>query len=204
MAISSQFKQQLHAFRQSLQRDCQRGFTLMELMVVVAIIAIASAGVLFAIPDASATALERDAQRLAALLDSARAQSRASGLAVVWRATPEGFKFEGLPQAKNASTGEMVDLVKFPTNWLSSDTRVDESSRLALGPEPIIARQEVVLLNAARSLTLATDGIRPFAIKSSDDIPWINQEVLRSLRCWWRWVLCRWRCWRGCGRRIRW
>lgn len=171
MAISSQFKQQLHAFRQSLQRDCQRGFTLMELMVVVAIIAIASAGVMFAIPDASATALERDAQRLAALLDSARAQSRASGLAVVWRATPEGFKFEGLPQAKNASTGEMVDLVKFPTTWLSSDTRVDESSRLALGPEPIIARQEVVLLNAARSLTLATDGIRPFAIKSSDDIP---------------------------------
>ena len=170
MAISSQFKQQLHAFRQSLQRDCQRGFTLMELMVVVAIIAIASAGVMFAIPDASATALERDAQRLAALLDSARAQSRASGLAVVWRATPEGFKFEGLPQAKNASTGEMVDLVKFPTNWLSSDTRVDESSRLALGPEPIIARQEVVLLNAARSLTLATDGIRPFAIKSSDGI----------------------------------
>lgn len=170
MAISSQFKQQLHAFRQSLQRDCQRGFTLMELMVVVAIIAIASAGVMFAIPDASATALERDAQRLAALLDSARAQSRASGLAVVWRATPEGFKFEGLPQAKNASTGEMVDLVKFPTTWLSSDTRVDESSRLALGPEPIIARQEVVLLNAARSLTLATDGIRPFAIKSSDDI----------------------------------
>lgn len=171
MAISSQFKQQLHAFRQSLQRDCQRGFTLMELMVVVAIIAIASAGVMFAIPDASATALERDAQRLAALLDSARAQSRASGLAVVWRATPEGFKFEGLPQAKNASTGEMVDLVKFPTNWLSSDTRVDESSRLALGPEPIIARQEVVLLNAARSLTLATDGIRPFAIKFSDEIP---------------------------------
>jgi general secretion pathway protein H len=101
-------------------------------------------------------------------LDSARAQSRASGLAVVWRATPEGFKFEGLPQAKNASTGEMVDLVKFPTTWLSSDTHVDENSRLALGPEPIIAQQEVVLLNAERSLTLATDGIRPFSIKSSD------------------------------------
>jgi general secretion pathway protein H len=151
-----------------VQRKIQKGFTLMELMVVVAIIAIASAGVMFAIPDASATALERDAQRLAALLDSARAQSRASGLAVVWHATPEGFKFEGLPQAKNASTGEMVDLVKFPTTWLSSDTHVDENSRLALGPEPIIAQQEVVLLNAERSLTLATDGIRPFSIKSSD------------------------------------
>ena len=152
----------------------QSGFTLMELMVVVAIIAIASTGVMFAIPDAAATALERDAQRLAALLDSARAQSRASGLAVVWRATPEGFKFEGLPQAKDANTGEMVDLVKYPTSWLSTQTRVAENSRLAnvlvLGPEPIIAKQEVVLLNAARSLTLATDGIRPFGIKSGAPI----------------------------------
>jgi general secretion pathway protein H len=153
-----------------LKRHQQDGFTLMELMVVVAIIAIASAGVMFAIPDASATALERDAQRLAALLDSARAQSRASGLAVTWHATAEGFKFDGLPQAKNASTGEMVDLVKFPTNWLSAETHVEENSHLALGPEPIIAQQEVVLLNAARSLTLATDGIRPFSIKSGNQI----------------------------------
>jgi hypothetical protein len=92
----------------------------------------------------------------------------------VWRATPEGFKFEGLPQAKDANTGEMVDLVKYPTSWLSTETKVAENNRLAnvlvLGPEPIIAKQEVVLLNAARSLTLATDGIRPFGIKSSDPI----------------------------------
>jgi hypothetical protein len=64
--------------------------------------------------------------------------------------------------------------VKFPTDWLSTETHVDENSRFAnglvLGPEPIIAQQEVVLLNAARSLTLATDGIRPFSIKSSDEV----------------------------------
>lgn len=141
-----------------------RGFTLLELLVVVAIIAIASAGVVFAIPDASHSALERDAQRLAALLDSARAQSRASGLAVYWQATPEGFKFEGLPQTKNSNTGEIQDVSKLPSNWLSLDTSADPGSRLALGPEPIIARQEVVLHNAGRSLTLATDGLRPFSM----------------------------------------
>jgi general secretion pathway protein H len=148
----------------------QRGFTLMELMVVVAIIAIASAGVLFALPDASATALEREAQRLAALLDSGRAQSRASGLAVTWKPSESGFVFEGIAQIKNSKTGEMEDLVKFPTTWLNAETQVDQSSRLALGPEPIIAQQEVTLRNATRSLTLGTDGIRPFAIKSSDQI----------------------------------
>lgn len=132
--------------------------------MVVAIIAIASAGVIFSIPDASHTALERDAQRLAALLDSARAQSRASGLAVYWHPTPGGFKFEGLPQTKNQATGELQDLSKLPDNWLNSGTSVDADSRLTLGPEPIIARQEIVLHNAGRSLTVATDGLRPFAI----------------------------------------
>lgn len=148
----------------------ERGFTLMELMVVVAIIAIASAGVMFAIPDASATALEREALRLSALLDSARAQSRASGLAITWKPTDDGFVFEGIPQIKNTQTGEMEDVVKFPKTWLNTDTTVDAGSRLALGPEPVIAQQELVLMHAGRSLTLATDGIRPFAIKSSDEV----------------------------------
>ena len=132
--------------------------------MVVAIIAIATAGVTFAIPDGSHTALERDAQRLAALLDSARAQSRASGLAVTWHATPEGFKFEGLPKTKNKNTGELEDLSSLPSNWLSPATSADPAVRLALGPEPIIARQEVVLSNAGRTLTVATDGLRPFSI----------------------------------------
>ena len=155
-----------------LKPHTQRGFTLMELMVVVAIVAIASAGVMFAIPDASTTALERDAQRLAALLDSARAQSRASGLAITWKPTEEGFVFEGMAKIKNEKTGTMEDLVKFPTTWLSTETHAELASSLAnslsLGPEPIIAPQELVLRHAARSLTLATDGIRPFSIKSSD------------------------------------
>ena len=131
---------------------------------MVAIIAIATAGVVVAIPDGSHTALERDAQRLAALLDSARAQSRASGLSVTWHATPEGFKFEGLPKTMNKNTGELEDLSSLPSNWLSPATSADPAVRLALGPEPIIARQEVVLSNAGRTLTVATDGLQPFSI----------------------------------------
>jgi general secretion pathway protein H len=146
----------------------ERGFTLMELMVVVAIIAIASAGVLFSIPDASATALEREALRLSALLDSARAQSRASGLAITWKPTDDGFEFAGIPKIKNSKTGETEDLIKFPKTWLNTETSVDANSSLALGPEPVIAQQELVLRHAGRSLTLATDGIRPFTIKSSE------------------------------------
>lgn len=51
-----------------------RGFTLLELIVVIAIIAVATAGVSFAMRDSSAARLDREADRLAALLESARAQ----------------------------------------------------------------------------------------------------------------------------------
>lgn len=136
------------------------GFTLLELLVVVAIMALATAGVGFAIRDGAAGDLDREAIRLAALLDSARAQSRMSGSPVRWRTTPTGFVFEGLPTA---------DL---PTRWLSQDTRVSSlggTSRagLTLGPEPIIGAQSITLTTSShpdRNLTVSTDGVRPFTV----------------------------------------
>ncbi len=81
------------------------GFTLMELLVVIALIAIGTAAVSFTLRDTSQTLLERDAERLTALLESARARSRSSGVPVVWRPVvetnsnnaPAAFAFEGLP-----------------------------------------------------------------------------------------------------------
>ena len=57
-----------------------RGFTLIELLIVVAIVALASTLATLALRDPDASALEREADRLSALLEAARAESRASGL----------------------------------------------------------------------------------------------------------------------------
>lgn len=132
-----------------------RGFTLMELMVVVAIIAIASAGVAFALRDTAGAPLERDAQRLAALLESARAKSRMTGQPVRWMAGGAAFRFEGVPEEA------------LPHAWLSDGTRVVGTPLLVLGPEPVIGAQAVVLTSEdapQRRIRVATDGLRPFAV----------------------------------------
>jgi general secretion pathway protein H len=139
------------------------GFTLLELLVVVAIVAMASAGVGFALRDTSQVQLERDADRLAALLESARARSRVSGVAVRWRATPDGFLFEGLTASEPPNSA-------LPTQWLDKNTSVAESTVLLLGPEPIIEPQAVLLISTlqlGKSVRLASDGVRPFSVQTT-------------------------------------
>jgi general secretion pathway protein H len=132
------------------------GFTLLELLVVVTIIAMASAGVAFAMRDNAATQMGREAQRLAALLDSARALSRASGTPVRWTPTAQGFAFEGLPAQA------------LPNQWLSPQTQAIHDAPVVLGPEPILGAQGIVLRSSERpalALQVRTDGLGPFEVR---------------------------------------
>jgi general secretion pathway protein H len=142
-----------------------RGFTLLELLVVIAIIAIATAGVSLALRDSSTTALEREAQRLAAVLEAGRSQSRTTGLALRWRANADGFSL---------TDGAVLDADKLQS-WLTPGITVQTAGPLPevlLGPEPIIAPQTITLLLDGRSVVIATDGLQPFRISpASASVP---------------------------------
>jgi general secretion pathway protein H len=138
-----------------------RGFTLIELLVVLAIVAIASSLVVVALRDSAQAQLDEEAGRLAALLESARAEARGSGITVRWE--PAGadasdgadFRFIGLPPS-----------AKPPSHWLRPGVKAEiiGARAVLLGPEPILPPQRIVLSRETYTSTLSSDGLAPFSL----------------------------------------
>ena len=152
--------------RPRTRRGAARGFTVIELLLVIAIMSIAVALVSWALPDGDAARLEEDAARLTALLEMARAEARVSGSTVRWvpRADADpgtlangqvvNFRFVGLPPS-----------IKLPTSWLDArvSAQVVGASTVLLGPEAILPAQRIVLSLGDKRVELVSDGLGPFA-----------------------------------------
>jgi general secretion pathway protein H len=142
------------------RRSRASGFTLIELLVVLAIVAIASSLVVVSMRDSGQALLDEEAERLGALLESARTEARASGIAVRWELASAdatdgaSFRFPGLPRS-----------TQLPTRWLRDDVTAEVvgARALVLGPEPILPPQRVVLRRGEHSVVLASDGLAPFS-----------------------------------------
>jgi|APCry1669189665_1035243.scaffolds.fasta_scaffold68406_2 general secretion pathway protein H len=138
----------------------QRGFTLLELLVVLAIMAIGSAAVMLTLRNTPEQALTQDAQRLAAWLDTARAQSRVRGERVVCITNAQGFYFTG--QSGMALSNEL-----HPWSYARTRSDLQLNAPLVLGPEPMIGPQRVTLYlqDAPQTrVVVATDGLRDFGV----------------------------------------
>lgn len=147
-----------------------RGFTLIELLIVLVLVAVGASVVSLALRDSASARLEEEGARLAALLESARAESRASGLAVRWLpgapagsaaaddgddGAGSGFRFVGLPAS-----------LALPRRWLEPRTTAEVvgAAGLVLGPDAILPPQRVVLSLDDRRLEIGSDGLGPFEI----------------------------------------
>jgi general secretion pathway protein H len=154
-----------------------RGFTLVELLVVLMLVALSSSLVMLALRDGSAARLDEDGVRLAALLEAARAESRVSGLPVHWvpltgtdardaaadptRQAPQ-FRFVGLSGVRT-----------LPQRWLDEAViaEVEGANAVLLGPEAILPPQRITLRLGEHSLALSSDGLGPFVIAAPEAAP---------------------------------
>lgn len=156
----------------SSQRPQRRaGFTLIEVMVVMAIVAIIVAVASLALRDPTRERLEREALRLASLLEMARAESRATSWPVTWvpsgdvndGAAALGFRFVGL--SERGASGIQAD------RFLESGLRLQISSAgvatngVRLGPEAVLPPQRVVLELGEERLEVVSDGVEAFSVR---------------------------------------
>jgi general secretion pathway protein H len=142
------------------------GFTLVELLVVVALVGIVAGMVTLSLRDPAQTRLEEEAGRLAVLLESARTEARAAHLVARWEINrnqndPADFRFVGLPPSSD-----------LPVHWMHKgvSASIVGSSAVTLGPEPLVGAQRIVLRLGERQLMVTTDGLAPFTV-SSDGQP---------------------------------
>lgn len=158
----------------------QQGLTLLELLVVLAIIGFSVAGVSLSLRDSNQTQLEREAQRLVAVLEAARAQSRTSGVALIWQPTAEGFVIRPAIAPNQALSNSASPIATRTETWLTTGTQAAISTAtnnttptnlVLLGPEPILAPARITLSvatsNSAKpfpTLSIGTDGLRPFQV----------------------------------------
>ncbi|MEE1892822.1 GspH/FimT family pseudopilin [Pseudomonas otitidis] len=99
-----------------------RGFTLVELMVVLVVIGIASAAVGLSIRPDPARLLRDEARRLVLLLQVAQDEARSSGEVIAWEADERGYRFRRL--GTSAGSALDGDATLRPRPWQLAGARV--------------------------------------------------------------------------------
>lgn len=120
--------------------------------MVVSIVALASSGVGFALQDNASQQIEQEGQRLAAMLEIARAQSRRTGQPWVWTIKTTGFSINQTDQT-----------------WLNPNTqaKLKTGPSIVLGPEPLIEPQSIQLQLNEHVRWVTTNGLKPFTLSQT-------------------------------------
>ncbi|KAF0866341.1 type II secretion system minor pseudopilin GspH [Pseudomonas sp. LD120] len=139
-----------------MHTDTQRGFTLIELMVVLVIIGIASAAVGLSIKPDPLRSLRQDAERLVQLLRVAQAEARADGRPISWHTTAKGFAFSRRDDSGTGLDDFRHDPQLRPRQWHtpSLQVRITPKQRLVLNAEWINPPLQVVLSDGQHRLSV--------------------------------------------------
>ena len=149
------------------------GFTLIELLVAMCIIAVLSAMLVFVAEPGDATLARKEARRLAALLELALAETRASGHSIAWSPVPGGYAFW-----RKADDGEWVSFAddspfgrrSLPGGTSLSEVLVDAlplapGERIVLSPYGMSGAIQATLSGGGASVTLRGGALRRISLQ---------------------------------------
>lgn len=133
----------------------QTGFTLMELLVVLWVLALCSVMVAMQLPSSLSASMDQEVDRVAAALEAAKALARSRHTPLQWVTDRKGFSFSLLNDASAA-------LVRM--DWLVEGTQCDPAV-LVLSAEPVQSPMRLTLrhpLANGQTWGLGSDGAHGF------------------------------------------
>jgi general secretion pathway protein H len=148
-----------------------RGFTLIELLVVMVIVGIVMAVATLAPTRNRATDLRDEAQRLAALLETAADQAQVRSIPIAWQPVNGGYVFT--EARADGSWRALDDSVLKPVRWRADVTGVairysgsaQTLRRVIFGEESIGAPVVIGLSAGASRFDVVGDGIGGFLVR---------------------------------------
>ena len=132
-----------------------RGYTLLELLVVAALIALAAGMLTLGVRGDEPRRLREEAERLAALFTLAQSEARVSGRALLWEADLEGYGFRLAVADAGAVLREELARRR---QWALDIERV-EQRELLFAREPVREPAEVQLATRSHAVRIAVDAL---------------------------------------------
>lgn len=152
----------------------ERGFTLIELMVVLVIVGIATAALGLSIRTDPARQLRDDAKRLAESFAAAQGEARGDGRSIAWQADAQGYRFvrgawalDGAVPLLDATRVEDFarDPALRPRPWQAGPVRVSPAGPVLLTAEWFGAPWRLTLSNAAGQVDVQRDASGRFLVR---------------------------------------
>ncbi|MFV3402751.1 GspH/FimT family pseudopilin [Pseudomonas sp. NY15463] len=152
-----------------MKKARQHGFTLIELMVVLVIIGIASAAVGLSIKPDPLQLLRQDANRLLQLLQVAQAEALADGRPITWLADSKGFRFSRRNEQGTGFDQFHSDPQLHPRTWDTPtvQVRVIPKQRVVLNAEWFDTSIQLQLSDGQHSISVLRTAAGTFRLQAT-------------------------------------